>query len=175
MRIPSIDKHALSMPAPRFVEVVDVSAEASSTVAALLASGQGLVGKLSFNVSEYLNTSYGRDVLLSTLTAYNVTPDWGRLAMGRAGWRAQHHASRRASTPRPRTPLAPGGRRHGDTARSRGPLARASAAQTVRALRVVHRLWVAAHGSRELRDGVHAERHCVWVHAGRNVVLAGRL
>jgi hypothetical protein len=76
MRIPSIDKHALSMPAPRFVEVVDVSAEASSTVAALLASGQGLVGKLSFNVSEYLNTSYGRDVLLSTLTAYNVTPDW---------------------------------------------------------------------------------------------------
>lgn len=64
------------MPVPRFVEVVDVTAEASSTVAALLASGKGFVGTLSFNVSRYLNTSYGREVLLSTLNAYNVTPDW---------------------------------------------------------------------------------------------------
>ena len=64
------------MPQPRFVEVVDVTAEASSTIASLLASGQGLVGKLAFNVSDYLNTSYGRDALLSTLAAYNATPDW---------------------------------------------------------------------------------------------------
>lgn len=64
------------MPQPRFVEVVDVSAEASSTIAALLASGQGLVGKLSFNVTDYLNSTYGRDALLAQLGAYNITPNW---------------------------------------------------------------------------------------------------
>lgn len=64
------------MPQPRFVEVVDVSAEAATSIASLLASGSGLVNKLSFNVSDYLNTTYGRDTLLATLSAYNVTPDW---------------------------------------------------------------------------------------------------
>ena len=46
---------------PRFVEVVDVSAEASSTIASLLASGESLAGRLAFNVSEYLNSTYGRE------------------------------------------------------------------------------------------------------------------
>jgi len=64
------------MPQPRFVEVVDVSAEASSTIAALLASGQGLVGKLSFNVTDYLNSTYGREALMEQLGAYNITPNW---------------------------------------------------------------------------------------------------
>ena len=64
------------MPQPRFVEVVDVGAEASTTIASLLASGQGLIGTLHFNVSDYLNSTYGREALLSTLTAYNVTPNW---------------------------------------------------------------------------------------------------
>ena len=61
---------------PRFVEVVDVSAEASSTIASLLASGESLAGRLAFNVSEYLNSTYGREALLAALNAYNVTPDW---------------------------------------------------------------------------------------------------
>lgn len=64
------------MPQPRFIEVVDVSAEASSTIAALLASGKGLVGQLSFNVTDYLNTSLGRDTLMRQFEAYNITPDW---------------------------------------------------------------------------------------------------
>ena len=64
------------MPQPRFVEVVDVTVEASTTIASLLASGQGLVGKLSFNVSDYLNTTYGRDSLMTALDAYNITPNW---------------------------------------------------------------------------------------------------
>jgi hypothetical protein len=64
------------MPQPRFVEVVDVSAEASSTIAALLASGQGLVGKLSFNVTDYLNSTYGREALMKQLGVYNITPNW---------------------------------------------------------------------------------------------------
>lgn len=63
------------MPA-RFVEVVDVGAEASSTVAALLASGQGLVGTLSFNLSDYVNASCGGDALREALALYNVTLDW---------------------------------------------------------------------------------------------------
>ena len=61
------------MPQPRFVEVVDVGAEASSTIASLLASGQGLVGKLSFNITDYINTTYDRDTLLEKLAFYNVT------------------------------------------------------------------------------------------------------
>lgn len=61
---------------PRFVEVVDVGAEASSTIAKLLASGEGLVGHLSFNVTDYLNTTYGRDSLLTALASYGVTPNW---------------------------------------------------------------------------------------------------
>lgn len=61
------------MPQPRFVEVVDVGAEASSTIAALLSSGQGLVGKLSFNITDYINSTYDRDALLEKLAFYNVT------------------------------------------------------------------------------------------------------
>ena len=67
------------MPQPRFVEVVDVSAEASSTIAALLASGQGLVGKLSFNITDYLNSTYDRDALFEQLRAYNITPTFEEL------------------------------------------------------------------------------------------------
>jgi len=59
---------------PRFVEVVDVSAEASSTIATLLARGSGLVGHLSFNVSDYLNSTTA-DTLWETLAAYNLTID----------------------------------------------------------------------------------------------------
>ena len=61
------------MPA-RFVEVVDVSAEASSTIATLLARGGDLVGSLSFNVSDYLNATTA-DALWDTLTAYNLSTD----------------------------------------------------------------------------------------------------
>ena len=64
------------MPQPRFVEVVDVTAEASSTIASLFASGQGLVGHLSFNVSDFIFSNHGRERLMSTLAAYNATPDW---------------------------------------------------------------------------------------------------
>lgn len=67
------------MPQPRFVEVVDVSAEASSTIASLLASGQDLVGKLSFNVSDYLNGTYGQETLMEQLRAYNVSLEFGDL------------------------------------------------------------------------------------------------
>ena len=59
---------------PRFVEVVDVSAEATSTVAALLASGRGLVGQLSFNLTDYLNNT-STDALWAALAAYNVSAD----------------------------------------------------------------------------------------------------
>ena len=59
---------------PRFVEVVDVSAEASSTIAMLLARGSGLVRDLSFNVSDYLNSTTA-DTLWETLAAYNLTID----------------------------------------------------------------------------------------------------
>ena len=62
------------MPA-RFVEVVDGVAEASSTLAQLLASGRGLVGTLSFNASDYLNAT-SSDALLDALRAYNLTLDW---------------------------------------------------------------------------------------------------
>ena len=62
------------MPA-RFVEVVDVGVEASSTVAALLARGQGLAGQLSFNVSDYLQTNASLELLLQALASYNVSAD----------------------------------------------------------------------------------------------------
>lgn len=63
------------MPA-RFVEVVDVGAEATSTISTLLSRGQGLVGQLSFNVSDYLNNSNASAALLwETLASYNVTAD----------------------------------------------------------------------------------------------------
>ena len=65
------------MPA-RFVEVVDVGVEASSTVAALLASGRGVVGQISFNLTEALGLGENAtpsDVLWSALEAYNVTFD----------------------------------------------------------------------------------------------------
>ena len=67
------------MPQPRFVEVVDVSAEASSTIASLLASGQGLVGKLSFNITDYLNTTHGQEALYEQFRAYNITPNFEEL------------------------------------------------------------------------------------------------
>jgi hypothetical protein len=63
------------MPA-RFVEVVDVGAEASSTLASLLAQGQALVGTLSFNLSNYLNaSSVNIDSLREAFSAYNITVD----------------------------------------------------------------------------------------------------
>ena len=60
---------------PRFVEVVDVGAEASSTIAALLARGGGLVGQLSFNVSDYFTTNASAAALWEALAAYNVSAD----------------------------------------------------------------------------------------------------
>ena len=62
------------MPQPRFVEVVDVGAEASSTIASLLAAGQGLVGKLSFNISDYVNSTNPQS-LLDAFAEYNLTID----------------------------------------------------------------------------------------------------
>ena len=59
---------------PRFVEVVDVAAEASASVAGLLASGHGLWGGLSFNLTDYLNEST-TDALWEALAAYNVSVD----------------------------------------------------------------------------------------------------
>jgi len=73
---------------PRFSEVVDVGAEASLTVAALLARGQGYVGQLSFNISDYItNTTSG--AFASALERYNLTldaipSDWGE-ALREAG------------------------------------------------------------------------------------------
>lgn len=57
---------------PRFAEVVDVSAEASSTIAILLARGGDLAGQLSFNVGDYLNSTTA-DALWDTLAAYNLS------------------------------------------------------------------------------------------------------
>ena len=62
------------MPQPRFVEVVDVGAEASSTLASLLAAGHGLVGKLSFNISDYINST-NPQALLDAFAQYNLTID----------------------------------------------------------------------------------------------------
>lgn len=59
---------------PRFVEVVDVGAEASSTIAALLASGRSLWGGLSFNVSQYINENTTEE-LVAALRDYNLTLD----------------------------------------------------------------------------------------------------
>lgn len=56
-----------------------MSAEASNTIAALLASGQGLVGKLSFNITDYLNSTYGQETLFEQLRAYNVTTNLDEL------------------------------------------------------------------------------------------------
>lgn len=60
---------------PRFVEVVDVGAEASSTIAALLARGSGLVGQLSFNASDYFTTNASAAALWDALAVYNVSVD----------------------------------------------------------------------------------------------------
>ncbi len=60
---------------PRFVEVVDVAAEASSTIAALLASGREFTNPYAwFNVSEFLNAT-SIDSLRSAFAQYNVTLD----------------------------------------------------------------------------------------------------
>lgn len=61
------------MPA-RFAEVVDVGAEASGTVAALIASGRGVAGQLSFNLTQYFNL-HDTDSLWQALSSYNVTLD----------------------------------------------------------------------------------------------------
>lgn len=60
---------------PRFVEVVDVTAEATSTIATLLARGSGLVGQLSFNASDYISSNASITLLWETLAAYNVSVD----------------------------------------------------------------------------------------------------
>lgn len=62
------------MPQPRFVEIVDVAAEASSTIASLLAAGQGLAGKLSFNISDYINSTNPQS-LIDAFAKYNITTD----------------------------------------------------------------------------------------------------
>jgi len=58
----------------RFVDVVDVGAEASSTVAWLMANGAGLAGTLSFNITDYLNETTV-DSLLNAIAMYNVSAD----------------------------------------------------------------------------------------------------
>lgn len=68
------------MPA-RFVEVVDVAAEASDTLAQLFANGRGWAGMLSFNISDYLNATTGVDALKQAFAAYNATPDWEQLGL----------------------------------------------------------------------------------------------
>ncbi|MGZ0213953.1 MAG: hypothetical protein ACKVI4_15875 [Actinomycetales bacterium] len=62
------------MPA-RFAEVVDVGAEASGTVAALIASGRGFAGQLSFNLTRYFDSLHDTDSLWQALSSYNVTLD----------------------------------------------------------------------------------------------------
>jgi len=60
----------------RFVEVVDVGAETSNIVAVLLSRGHGMVGKLSFNVSDYLDASpLSIDRLRDAFLHYNITLD----------------------------------------------------------------------------------------------------
>jgi hypothetical protein len=61
------------MPA-RFAEVVDVRAEASDTVAALIASGRGVAGQLSFNLTQYFALR-DTESLWRALSSYNVTLD----------------------------------------------------------------------------------------------------
>ena len=57
---------------PRFVEVVEVGAEASETIAQLLAIGHGWVSGLSFDLSLYFNeTTF--DTLREKLAEYNIT------------------------------------------------------------------------------------------------------
>lgn len=74
------------MPVVRFVEVVDVGAEASSTLAALLASGRGLSNPYAwFNASDYVNVSIG--ALRNVFTLRNTTLDtfatgWRNWAVG---------------------------------------------------------------------------------------------
>lgn len=63
---------ASAMP-PRFAEVVDVAAEASSTIATLLARGGGIVGQLSFNASEYFSSNASIALLWDTLAEYNIS------------------------------------------------------------------------------------------------------
>lgn len=63
------------MPA-RFVEVVDVGAEASGVVASLLSRGTGWVGQLSFNISDYIDGStVSVDRLREAFATHNITLD----------------------------------------------------------------------------------------------------
>ena len=63
------------MPA-RFVEVVDVGAEASGVVASLISKGQGWVGQLSFNISDYINGStMSVERLREAFATHNITLD----------------------------------------------------------------------------------------------------
>jgi len=59
---------------PRFVEIVDVGAEASSTIAALLHSGQNALSSLNFDFSRYINENT-TDALVAALQHYNLTLD----------------------------------------------------------------------------------------------------
>lgn len=71
---------------PRFVEVVDVGAEASSTIAALLASGRELSNPSTwFNVSDYINVT-SIESLRTALTTYNITLDSLPLGWETAPW-----------------------------------------------------------------------------------------
>lgn len=75
-----------------------MAAEASSTVANLLASGRGLAGTLSFNVSDYLNVTSGGDALRAALASYNITnfDAWRNLA-----WFGPLGAALNETTPAP--------------------------------------------------------------------------
>lgn len=72
----------------RFVEVVDVQAEASGLLASLLANGHAITHSLSFNFSDYLNTSSVTvDALREAFAIYNLTIDslpvgWSDTAVG---------------------------------------------------------------------------------------------
>ena len=59
---------------PRFVEVVDVTAEASSTVATLLAQGKTLLEGLEFDVSKYMGEN-ATSMMAAALAEYNLTLD----------------------------------------------------------------------------------------------------
>ena len=66
---------------PRFVEVVDVQAEASQSLAVLLARGVDLATALSYNVTDYLNSTnttwlWERIAQYNNLTIDAVPAEW---------------------------------------------------------------------------------------------------
>ena len=62
------------MPA-RFVEVVDVSAEAASTLSVLLTRGGGLVGNLSSALHDYINATNASTLWAALANYSNLTVD----------------------------------------------------------------------------------------------------